>query len=142
MAHASLPPCCALLLSACSMGPMVNDARIIMPDAMAGSSVVNVIDRVLMPPSMMSPSPSPSPSPESSPESSPVGSGTTIVTVATIVPDLSTLLAAVSSCPSILNAALNASSTVTVFAPTNTVSPSVGVPVGVQRTSDVIKPLR
>lgn len=102
---------------------MVNDARIIMPDAMAGSSVVNVIDHVLMPPSMMSPSPSPPPSPESSP----VGSGTSIVTVATIVPDLSTLLAAVSSCPSILTAALNASSTITVFAPTNTVSPFVGV---------------
>ena len=44
---------------------------------------------------------------------------TTIASVASSVPDLSTLVAAVSACPPILAAATNPNTTVTVLAPTN-----------------------
>ena len=43
----------------------------------------------------------------------------TIASVASTMPDLSTLVAAVSACPSILAAATNPNTAVTLFAPTN-----------------------
>ena len=82
-------------------GVTVNGARVIQTDVAAGLSVVHVIDAVLMPP------PPPRPA--------------TIASVASSVPALSTLVAAVSASPSILAAATNPNTAVTVFAPTNAV---------------------
>jgi uncharacterized surface protein with fasciclin (FAS1) repeats len=98
-------------------GVTVNGAKVIQADVAAGKSVVHVIDEVLLPP------PAPTPSPAA-----------TIASVASGVPALSTLLAAVSASPSILAAATNPNTTVTVFAPTNEASdpaardPSLRVP--------------
>jgi transforming growth factor-beta-induced protein len=80
----------------------VNGARVIRADVAAGLSVVHVIDAVLVPP------PPPPPA--------------TIASVAAGVPALSTLLAAVSASRTILAAATDPTTAVTVFAPTNGVS--------------------
>lgn len=87
----------------------VNNAQVVIADVPAGLSIVHVINQVLLPPT--SPTPSPSPSPSSAP--------VTIASVAASVPTLSTLLAAVKASPTVLQAATDPNTTVTVFAPTN-----------------------
>lgn len=76
---------------------MVNDAKVVAADVKAGLSLVHVIDAVLLPPD--------------------------IPTIAEVAAEnsaiLSTLLAAVKASPTILAAATDASTQVTVFAPTN-----------------------
>lgn len=81
---------------------MVNNAKVLTADVMAGKSIVHIVNTVLIPPT-----PEPEPSPE------------TIASVASTVDDLSILVEAVSAAPRILALATDPKAEVTVFAPTN-----------------------
>eukprot|EP00798_Chlamydomonas_sp_ICE-L_P007932 gene7932-1146_t len=76
----------------------INDAMVTTADVDAGLSVVHVINRVLIPPEISLP---------------------TIASVASSVSDLSILVDAVMASPTVLAAASNPNTAVTVFAPTN-----------------------
>lgn len=78
---------------------VVNNAKVVTADVVAGISIVHAIDRMLLPPAL--------------------SPNTTIAGIASGVPELSTLLAAVSLCPDLLDAASDSETSVTLFAPTN-----------------------
>jgi hypothetical protein len=105
-----------------------NNATVVVADVAAGKSVIHVIDAVLLPPQKyveaalkpQAPLVKNATTVQTRPAVLPTAQPATIAAAAAASPQLSTLLAAVKA-SSLLGAATNASTAVTVFAPTNKV---------------------